>query len=227
MSQLLLQGRMQHERDEGHQQKLMLATMWAQISDFHKQDEVCSGPGLVDFCAFGRHTRQAETDASLCFSSVAATNPYWCMLDDGPLVLQALNAAIKAAYAANSLTLRGWRDQGAAVDTHLHQHLQPAASSLQQQCAAGADSFASELAAFWLQPPLQLQQAGQPQVPAACGPAAMYRWGPGDTQQPGRQWRAPAQGHHGCWQNPLPAAYLLGSKDHTAHCLSSGTGQAW
>ena len=38
---------MQHERDEGHQQKLMLATMWAQITDFHQQDEVCSGSGAV------------------------------------------------------------------------------------------------------------------------------------------------------------------------------------
>ena len=39
---------MQHERDEGHQQKLMLATMWAQISDFHQQDEVC--PGSMSNC---------------------------------------------------------------------------------------------------------------------------------------------------------------------------------
>ena len=40
---------MQHERDEGHQQKLMLATMWAQISDFHQQDEVC--PGSMSNCS--------------------------------------------------------------------------------------------------------------------------------------------------------------------------------
>ena len=160
-------------------------------------------------------------------TTVAATNPHWCILNDAPLVLQALNSAIKAAYAANSLTLRGWRDQGAAVDAHLHQQLQPAASSLQQKCAAGADSFASELTAFWLQPPLQLQQAGQPkyQLLWAQQPAlSRARGHPAAQQAVG----APAQGviraagrtpcqPHTCWE----------SKEHPAHCLSSGAGLAW
>lgn len=44
---------MQHERDNGHQQKLMLATMWAQIADFHQQDEVCSDSGPMALCAVG------------------------------------------------------------------------------------------------------------------------------------------------------------------------------
>ena len=55
--ELLLQGRMQHERDEGHQQKLMLTTLWAQISDFHQQDEVCPGSGLFILSAFGTHVK--------------------------------------------------------------------------------------------------------------------------------------------------------------------------
>lgn len=136
------------------------------------------------------------TCVSLCSKSVAAPNPHWCILDDAPLVLQALNSAIKAAYAANNLTLRGWRDQGAAVDTHLHQHLQPAASSLQQQCAAGADSFARELTAFWSQPPLQLQQAGQPKCQWAN--AACTVMGHRTPSSAAGSRRHTAEGHEGC-----------------------------